>query len=122
FDFVTGTELETKLAPPPAPACFEDTPPARRIAAPGRPPELRVVARSPRTPRPGALGSPAVRARLFATFLHHELQAAELFAWALLAFPGAPRALRRGLVRLAEEELAHLALYREHLHLLGGRV
>jgi uncharacterized ferritin-like protein (DUF455 family) len=37
----------------------------------------------------------------------------------VLAFPETPRAFRAGLVRLAEEELAHLALYRGHLERLG---
>lgn len=62
------------------------------------------------------------RAAMVHTFLHHELQAAELFAWAILAFAEAPRAFRRGLLRLCGEELAHLALYAEHLAHLGARV
>jgi uncharacterized ferritin-like protein (DUF455 family) len=56
------------------------------------------------------------------TFLHHELQAAELFAWAVLAFPATPREFRAGLLRLCREELGHLALYRAHLGTLGFRV
>jgi uncharacterized ferritin-like protein (DUF455 family) len=60
-----------------------------------------------------------MRARLVHTFLHHELQASELFAWAVLAFPATPREFRAGLVRLSAEELEHLALYREHLGRLG---
>jgi uncharacterized ferritin-like protein (DUF455 family) len=51
--------------------------------------------------------------------LHHELQAAELFAWAVLAFPETPHAFRAGLVRLCVEELAHLALYKNELARLG---
>lgn len=71
--------------------------------------------RARRAPRPEALGEPRARARLLATLHHHELQAAELFAWALLAFPAAPRRFRRGLVALAREELQHAALYRGRL-------
>ena len=56
------------------------------------------------------------------TFLHHELQAAELFAWAVLAFPTAPQPFREGLVQLCREELTHLALYVEHLNELGFAV
>lgn len=122
FEFVSTTDVESKLAPPAPPARWEDAPPARRLRAPGRPPGWRVAARSPRAPGPQALATPAGRARLFAILLHHELQAAELFAWAVLAFPAAPRALRRGFVRLALEELEHLALYRAHLEAQGGSV
>lgn len=123
WDLVTTRALADKLSPPPPPppeesASWEVAPPVRR-PRPGRPPELRCVARAPRTPGPGALTRPGVRARLLHTFLHHELQAAELFAWALLAFPAAPREFRAGLLRLCREELMHLALYRAGLAVLG---
>jgi uncharacterized ferritin-like protein (DUF455 family) len=65
--------------------------------------------------------SPAARsgARLLHTFVHHELQAAELFAWAILAFPRTPLAFRAGLLALCREELAHLQLYLAHMRSLG---
>lgn len=123
LDFVLGRELEDKLAPRARPArtelVFETDAPERRLAAPGRPRELTLVARSPAAPRPGALSNPRERARLLHTFVHHELQAAELFAWAILAFPRTPRAFRAGLYTLLLEELEHLALYRAHLRALG---
>jgi uncharacterized ferritin-like protein (DUF455 family) len=124
WQLVTGMELERKLAPiPPADGSrFEVDAPARRLSAPGRPPELVRIARARRTPRPGALDDPRSRAHLVHTFLHHELQAAELFAWAILAFPRTPREFRAGLLRLCQEELGHLALYREHLARLGFTV
>jgi uncharacterized ferritin-like protein (DUF455 family) len=62
---------------------------------------------------------PEARARLLHTFVHHELQAAELFAWAVLALPEAPRAFRAGLVRLCLAELCHARLYRARLRALG---
>jgi uncharacterized ferritin-like protein (DUF455 family) len=83
---------------------------------------LRVVARSPRTPPAGALVRVEARAQLVHTFVHHELQAAELFAWAVLAFPDTPREFRAGLVRLCVEELGHLALYAAYLEDLGFSV
>lgn len=52
-------------------------------------------------------------------FVHHELQAAELFAWALLAFPQTPREFKTGLMRLCGEELLHMRLYLGHLGALG---
>ncbi len=127
WEFVTARKLDQKLAPRSVPsvedgAHWEETPPVRRLGSPGRPPELERIERAARTPRPAALRSPGVRAHLVHTFLHHELQAAELFAWAVLAFPGTPREFRAGLVRLCQEELGHLALYRAHLGRLGFAV
>jgi uncharacterized ferritin-like protein (DUF455 family) len=126
FDFITAHTLAQKLAPPAPPdpqvdAHWETLPHDRRFSAPGRPPELRVESRSISAPRPGALARPDARARLLHTFVHHELQAAELFAWALLAFPDTPREFKRGLLRLAQEELGHLHLYAEHMQHLGTR-
>jgi uncharacterized ferritin-like protein (DUF455 family) len=122
LELVATTELARKLAPPPAPVEWEHAPPPRRLECPGRPRELAPVARAPRTPSVAALADHAVRARLVHTFLHHELQAAELFAWALLAFPETPPEFRAGLLRLCGEELGHLALYARHLATLGHAV
>jgi uncharacterized ferritin-like protein (DUF455 family) len=121
FDYVLGTDLAHKLAPPPAPDVWESPPVVRRLARPGRPPELTVVRRAPKSPGPEAIRAPARRAELVHTFLHHELQAAELFGWALLAFADAPPAFRRGLLGILGDELRHVALYRVHLERLGGR-
>jgi uncharacterized ferritin-like protein (DUF455 family) len=82
---------------------------------------LRVAQRADRSPRPGALVRPAARARLLHVFLHHELQAAELFCWALLAFPESPEPFRRGLVELARDELRHARLLRAQVERLGAR-
>lgn len=129
--FILDANLETKLAPGAPPAArderaWEPSPESAetgRGLVPGRPDSLRSVARSPKTPSSApALQSERARALLFHTFLHHELQAAELFAWAILAFPETPREFRSGLLRLAEEELLHLSLYREHLTRLGFEV
>src|SRR5258706_3249818 len=112
FDFVTTNDFTLKLTPPdPSALVFERDPPELRIAAPGRPPELVVVERSSSAPRAGP--------RLLHTFVHHELQAAELFAWAILAFPRTPLAFRAGLLALCREELAHLQLYLGHMRSLG---
>jgi uncharacterized ferritin-like protein (DUF455 family) len=119
FDLVETAELAGKLAPAGPSDVWEIDPPARRLARPGRPPELRVVARAPKFPKPAALRRPEARAALLHRMAHHELQAAELFAWGLLAFPETPRAFRRGLVQLCSDELRHLAAYTGQLERLG---
>jgi uncharacterized ferritin-like protein (DUF455 family) len=43
-------------------------------------------------------------------------------AWALLAFPDAPREFRAGLVRIALDEVRHMRLYAQQIERLGHRV
>jgi uncharacterized ferritin-like protein (DUF455 family) len=119
WDFVRTTSLEHKLAPPPPPERWEARPPVRRLQQPGRPQELELVARAPKT---RGLTTPRGRARALHTFLHHELQAAELMAWALLAFPDAPREFRVGLARIALDEVRHMRLYAQQIDRLGHGV
>lgn len=119
WEYVRTDDLATKLAPPAPPAVWEEAPQARRIARPGRPRALRIASRAAKTPGRDALRSPEQRARLVHTFLHHELQAAELMAWAILAFANAPPAFRRGLLAIALDEIRHMALYARHLESLG---
>ncbi|WP_437487123.1 DUF455 family protein [Sorangium sp. So ce1014] len=122
WDYVLSTDLAHKLEPPPVPSVWEPAPaPLRRLARPGRPAELRISERALKSPGPEALRNPARRAQLFHAFLHHELQAAELMAWALLAFPETPRAFRGGLVRIALDEARHMRLYAAYLAAIGHR-
>ncbi len=119
WDYIHTLSLETKLGPAPAPERWEENPRERRLTAPGRPPDLRVVAKAPKT---RGLATRTGRARVLHTFLHHELQAAELMAWALLAFPDTPREFRTGLQRIALDEVRHMRLYAEQIARLGYRV
>jgi uncharacterized ferritin-like protein (DUF455 family) len=119
WDYVRSTSLDQKLAPPPPPLRWETQPPVRRTMKPGRPPELILLAKAPK--RRG-LSTPRGRASALHTFLHHELQAAELMAWALLAFPESPREFRAGLVRIALDEVRHMGLYARQIERLGYRV
>lgn len=116
WDYVCSDSLPFKLEPPPVPDAWEQAPLVRRLAAPGRPRELRVVGKAAKT---RGLAAPSGRARAFHTFFHHELQAAELMAWALLAFPETPREFRAGLVRIALDEVRHMKLYAAHIARLG---
>jgi len=121
FDYIAGDRLDLKLAPPPRPARWEEVAIARRLDRPGRPAELIVVERTRRSLGPASLRPASRRAQQFHTFLHHELQAAELMLWALLAFPDAPHAFRAGLLGIFDDEIRHLQMYREHLERLGAR-
>ncbi len=122
YDYVVSVDLAYKLSPGPAPRALEASAPVRRIARPGRPAALSRRGRPRKTPSAEALRSPARRAELVHTFLHHELQAAELFCWAVLAFPGTPAAFRRGLARIARDETRHMRGYAAYLSSLGYEV
>jgi uncharacterized ferritin-like protein (DUF455 family) len=117
---VLGARLEDKLCPPPLEASDEARGPVRRPTAPARAPELAIQdRRAVKVPPMSGMHDPAQRARLLHAFANHELQATELFAWAVLAFPDAPRAFRRGLAVIAADEQRHFGLYAERMAELG---
>jgi len=115
---VTADTLAGKLAPPPelGDAAFAPAGSALRLAAPGRPANLAIVpGRQTRVPPLAGMRDPLQRARILHALANHELQAIELFAWAVLAFPTTPIAFRRGLVAILADEQRHLALYLDRL-------
>lgn len=109
-----------KLAPPraltdkvPGPVAF--------FSAPARPPGLEIQpGRKVRVPPIAGMRDPSQRARILHALANHELQAAELCAWALCAFPAAPAAFRRGLVSVLADEQRHMALYLDRLAAHGA--
>lgn len=115
WEYLHGTTLAGKLDPKVRPRTWEVDPPGRRVAAPGRPPELRIATRRHKPMGKNALERSERRIELVHTFLHHELQAAELMAWALLAFPETPRAFRVGLLGVLDDEARHMRLYQGYL-------
>lgn len=120
FDFIACSDLQGKLTPTAAPSRWMSPgPSAIRVSAPGRPDELDLIGKTRRSVKKHQLTSPRWRAHLLHTFLHHELQAAELMAWAILAFPDTPQSFRQGLLGICKDELRHLALYRGHIESLG---
>jgi uncharacterized ferritin-like protein (DUF455 family) len=113
---VRGERLVDKLLPPPDGLELTDAGPPLRIEAPGRPANLRIVpVRRGIVPPVVGMRDPAQRARILHALANHELQAIELFAWALLAFPDAPVPFRRGLVAILADEQRHFALYAERM-------
>ena len=111
--------LETKLAPP---GCdLEDLAPGQPwvLHRPVRDPVIKIrPGREVRIPARAGMCDPAQRVRIIHAFANHELQAVELFAWALLAFPDAPADFRRGLLRILADEQRHTRMY---LKLLSRR-
>lgn len=121
--YVAATDWGHKYAPPPCPRVWAP-PSAAPVAAPdapGRPPELWTRPRT-KTPRRASLHIPRKRAHLFHILMHHELQAAELMAWAILRFRAAPSSFRRGLLKIMHDELRHLRMYADHISALGFAV
>lgn len=116
--YVQTCDLNEKLVPPALPEAFNEGAP-ERLLAPGRPPELMPAPRRERLPRPEALIEKRFRARILHTFFHHELQAAELMCWAMLAFADAELEFRKGLLRICLDEIRHMNLYKAHLESLG---
>lgn len=64
---------------------------------------------------------PDKRAVCLHRFAGHELLAVEIMAFALLAFPDAPKHFRRGLANTLHEEQGHVRLYMEAMEKLGIR-
>jgi len=117
---VTSADLEEKLAPAPRGLTDERPGVPLRPAGPGRPPGLvPVAAREARVPPLEGMADPAQRARILHAFANHELQAVELFAWAILAFPGASAELRRGLLAVLGDEQRHTRMYAARSEALG---
>ena len=120
---VEADTLAGKLAPFPAGAPDQPRGAARLVTAPARPHELRVQpARAGRVPPVSGMHDREQRARILHALANHELQAVELFAWALLAFPDAPIRFRRGLAVILGEEQRHMQLYMDRLAALGHRM
>lgn len=114
---ITAPTLEAKLGmPSPVGLPLGEADPADAQLRPSRP--GLVVVEKQKFPR--RLGSVENRIKLLHTFAHHELQAAELMAWAILAFDQTPESFRRGLARIAMDELRHLGLYDARLRELGS--
>jgi len=118
---VLGDTLAAKLVPPPDELDLVDAEPPLRLDAPGRPAALQLVpGRHAKVPPVAGMRDPSQRARILHALANHELQAIELFAWALLAFPDAPIPFRRGLVAILADEQRHFALYAQRLAALGA--
>lgn len=93
-----------------------------RLENPGRPENLPIQpGRSIKIPSIQGMHDPLQRARIIHALANHELQAAELFAWALLAFADAPAEFRRGLAEILDDEQRHTRMYIARVEACGYR-
>ena len=119
---VTTSDLEEKLRPAPGPLADHQPGAPLRLEQPGRPERLRIrPGREAKVPGLEGMLDPAQRPRILHALANHELQAAELFAWALLAFPDAPGEFRRGLLEILDDEQRHTRMYIARLERHGHR-
>ncbi|MEI7700171.1 MAG: DUF455 family protein [Planctomycetia bacterium] len=94
---------------------------AIRVAQPARPASLQFAARrtAPAMPKGASLGDPARRALAHHVMANHELQALEVMAMVLLAFPAAPRNFRMGLAAIMQDEQRHTRMHVQRCQELG---
>jgi uncharacterized ferritin-like protein (DUF455 family) len=117
-----ATTLDEKLQ---SPATITDDRPGTPLLtpeAPGRPAELRFKPQgSGKADFPGVhrLEQEQERGRLLHFFANHELLATELMALALLRFPDAPAAFRRGVWQTLRDEQLHTRLYVQRMRQCG---
>ena len=117
---VVSDTIEKKLSFCPASISIQETAPCHRIMAPGRPNNLKVIpGKKVKVPPIMGVRDKEQRARIIHALANHELQAAELFAWAIVAFGDTPKAFRRGLLSILTEEQEHCLLYIGLLDSLG---
>jgi len=75
--------------------------------------------RKSKLPKLWELHHPDKRAVCLHRFAGHELLAVEIMAFALLAFPDAPKHFRRGIANTLREEQGHVKLYIQRMEDLG---
>lgn len=114
-------DLAEKLRPADLPLTDNDPGSPERVETPARPPGLHFASRreAPTMPLPGAFAEPAKRAIAHHIMANHELQALEIMAWTLLAFPQAPADFRRGMVSVMSDEQRHTRMHMERSAALG---
>lgn len=96
---------------------------AVRIRMPARSADLQFAPRrtAPTMPRKPALGDEKKRAIAHHIMANHELQALEVMAMVVLAFPAAPAEFRMGLSRIMQDEQRHTRMHVQRCQELGLR-
>lgn len=93
----------------------------QRVAVPSRPANLQFAARrtAPAMPKAESLKDPARRAVAHHIMANHELQALEVMAMVLLAFPEAPSVFRLGMAHIMFDEQRHTRMHAQRCQELG---
>lgn len=119
---LSATTVEEKLF---SPDKFSDHQPGPPLLwkVPSRPVgmEFKRHTHKEKLPKLKELGSVEHRAVCLHRFAGHELLAVEIMAYALLAFPDAPKHFRRGVAATLKEEQEHVRLYVARLEAMGVR-
>jgi uncharacterized ferritin-like protein (DUF455 family) len=118
---LSGNRIEDKLFEP---VSLSDNHPgsAEIWTEPVRPPGLEFTRHNPRKdklPSHEERKHPDKVAACLHRFAGHELLAVEIMAYALLAFPEAPRSFRMGVANTLREEQQHVRLYMKRMEELG---
>jgi uncharacterized ferritin-like protein (DUF455 family) len=103
-------------------AFTDDEPgPVVRIEIPARPENLKFAGRheAPDMPHPETFADPKRRAVAHHIMANHELQALEVMAWTLLAFPEAPTEFRLGVAKIMQDEQRHTQMHIERAKAFG---
>lgn len=113
--------LATKTLRPATPLTDAAPGPAVRISMPTRPANLPFAKRrtAPPMPKPQAFSDPAKRAIAHHIMANHELQALEVMAMILLAFPKAPTEFRLGIAEIMFDEQRHTKMHAQRAEELG---
>ena len=92
-----------------------------RVPVPGRPANLQFAERrtAPAMPKPAAFGDEGKRAVAHHIMANHELQALEVMAMVLLAFPDAEPEFRMGLTTVMADEQRHTRMHAQRCEELG---
>ncbi|MCY2967654.1 MAG: DUF455 family protein, partial [Planctomycetota bacterium] len=116
-----SSEIAAKLIPIVEPVSDDQPGPAERVLVPAREEALRFCGRreAPPMPHPESFGDPAKRAIAHHIMANHELQALEVMAFVLRAFPDAPPEFRRGLAGVMADEQRHTRMHIQRAADLG---
>ena len=113
--------IEEKLLPPGAHLTDNHPGPVQRVIEPTRPDNLLFAPpkAAPSMPKPAGFLQERRKAVAHHIMANHELQALEVMAWALLAFPDAPPELRAGMIPIMLDEQRHTRMHAERAMKLG---